>query len=163
MEIIPAIDIINGECVRLSKGDYSKKVIYNSSPKETAENFYREGFRRLHVVDLDGAKIGAPCNLELLEEIKGGFPAHIEYGGGLATFGDIAKAFELGADSVVLGSLAVKESELFEYLLSLYGPDKIILGVDVRGGYVAVSGWLEQTGISLDSLLESYFAKGLRG
>jgi len=145
MRIIPAIDIINGECVRLSKGDYSQKTIYNSNVLDVAKNFEANGIKFLHLVDLDGAKKSQIINYKILEQISNETNLIIDFGGGLKSEKDIEIAFESGATQVTLGSVAVKNPELFQASFEKYGPEKIILGADARLEKIAVSGWLEES------------------
>ncbi|RRQ46781.1 1-(5-phosphoribosyl)-5-[(5-phosphoribosylamino)methylideneamino]imidazole-4-carboxamide isomerase [Chryseobacterium sp. SC28] len=145
MRIIPAIDIINGECVRLSKGDYSQKTIYNSNVIDVAKNFEANGIRFLHLVDLDGAKQNQIINYKILEQICKQTNLIIDFGGGLKSEKDIEIAFESGANQVTMGSVAIKNPELFQISLEKYGSEKIILGADARQEKIAVSGWLEES------------------
>ena len=145
MRIIPAVDIINGECVRLSKGDYSQKTIYNSNVLDVAKNFEANGIRFLHLVDLDGAKQNQIINYKILEQICSKTNLIIDFGGGLKSEKDIEIAFESGANQVTLGSVAVKNPELFQASFEKYGSEKIILGADARQEKIAVSGWLEES------------------
>ncbi len=145
MRIIPAIDIINGECVRLSKGDYSQKTIYNSNVLDVAKNFEANGIRFLHLVDLDGAKQNQIINYKILEQISKETNLIIDFGGGLKSEKNIEIAFESGATQVTLGSVAVKNPELFQASFEKYGSEKIILGADARLEKIAVSGWLEES------------------
>lgn len=144
MRIIPAIDIINGECVRLSKGDYSQKTIYNSNVIDVAKNFEANGIRFLHLVDLDGAKQHQIINHKILEQIRKETNLIIDFGGGLKSEKDIEIAFESGANQVTMGSVAIKNPELFQISLEKYDSEKIILGADARQEKIAVSGWLEE-------------------
>ena len=145
MRIIPAIDIINGECVRLSKGDYNQKTIYSKNVLEVAKNFEDNGIQFLHLVDLDGAKHNQIINQKILEEISTKTNLVIDFGGGLKSEKDIDIAFESGANQITLGSLAVKNPELFLETLEKYGSEKIILGADARQEKIAVSGWVEES------------------
>lgn len=145
MRIIPAIDIINGECVRLSKGDYNQKTIYNSNVLEVAKNFEDNGIQFLHLVDLDGAKQNQIINYKILEQISKETNLIIDFGGGLKSEKDIEIAFESGANQLTLGSVAVKNPELFQSSFEKYSSEKIILGADARQERIAVSGWLEES------------------
>jgi len=156
IQIIPAIDIIGGRCVRLTQGDFSRGTTYDVSPVEMASRFLDNGFTSLHVVDLDGAKNGRPVNLETLRELSGIKGIEIEWGGGIKTSDDVNAALEAGASSVVCGTVAVKSPDLFRSFLKTYGSDKITLGADVRGTKVAVSGWLETSGVELFDLVGSF-------
>lgn len=162
MELIPAIDIINGKCVRLTQGDYSQKKEYNSNPLEVAKAYEGAGIRRLHLVDLDGAKQKKIVNLAVLETIAANTSLHIDFGGGVQSDDDISAAFNAGAKQVTGGSIAVKNPELFEQWLQTYGSDKIILGADVKDGHIAVSGWQEASERELFSFLTDYQAKGVQ-
>ncbi|MCK5155732.1 MAG: 1-(5-phosphoribosyl)-5-[(5-phosphoribosylamino)methylideneamino]imidazole-4-carboxamide isomerase [Spirochaetales bacterium] len=162
MEIIPAIDIIDGKCVRLAGGDYGKKKVYNEDPLAVAREFEEYGIRRLHLVDLDGAKSGGIVNRKILETIASGTNLVIDFGGGIKRDSDIRAAFESGAAMVTGGSIAVKEPETFLAWHSEWGPDRIILGADARDGFIAVSGWLENSGSELIPFVLDYLAKGIR-
>lgn len=156
IRIVPAIDIIGGRCVRLSQGDYNRSTFYSARPREMAERFLASGLSRVHAVDLDGAKSGFPVNLETLKELASVQGMEIEWGGGIKTRGDVNAVLEAGASRVILGTMAVKDPVLFKSLLLEYGPDKIVLGADVRGTKVAVSGWTETSGAEISSLLDSF-------
>jgi cyclase len=162
IELIPAIDIIGGRCVRLTKGDYNSLQEYSSDPVETALGFESAGFTRLHLVDLDAAKKGEPVNLHILEAICRATNLTVDYGGGVKTDEDIKKVFAAGAAMVTGGSVAVKNPDLFLSWLETYGPGKIILGADVRDRRVAVSGWKEQSDRDLFGFLDFYVSKGVR-
>lgn len=161
MELIPAIDIINGRCVRLTQGDYEQKKEYNSNPLEVAKAYEGAGIRRLHLVDLDGAKQKKIVNLAVLEKIASGTSLHIDFGGGVQSDADITAAFSAGAKQVTGGSIAVKKPALFQQWLQTYGSEKIILGADVKDGQIAVSGWQESSEQALFPFLEDYQAKGV--
>ena len=162
MELIPAIDIIDGKCVRLTKGDYAQKTVYSDNPADMARRFEALGYRRLHVVDLDGAKSQHVVNLEALRQITSATSLIVDFGGGIKTDDDIRKAFEAGAKMVTIGSVAVTHPERMECWLREYGPDRIILGADVRNGYVSVNGWKEDSRQALLPFLRSYIEKGVR-
>jgi phosphoribosylformimino-5-aminoimidazole carboxamide ribotide isomerase len=162
MIIIPAIDIIGGKAVRLTKGDYNQKKIYNEDPLEVAKMFEGAGIRRLHLVDLDGAKQKKIVNLNVLESIAKNTALRIDFGGGVQSDHDIRLAFDAGAHQVTGGSVAVKDPELFEAWLKKYGPEKIILGADVLNGRIAVSGWQEDSPWELDAFLKKYVARSVR-
>ena len=149
MRIIPAIDIIDGKCVRLSKGDYSTQKTYNEHPLEVAKAFEDHGIEHLHLVDLDGAKSKHIVNYKVLEEIASKTQLKIDFGGGLKSDEDVRIAFECGAQQITGGSIAVKNPEIFSQWLALYGADKIILGADVKGEFIATDGWLETSNQSL--------------
>jgi phosphoribosylformimino-5-aminoimidazole carboxamide ribotide isomerase len=162
MEIIPAIDIIDGKCVRLTQGDYEQKKIYNEHPLEVAMEFEDAGLRRLHLVDLDGAKAGAVKNWKVLETIAGKTKMVIDFGGGIKTDKDVNIVFDSGAALATIGSLAVKnEFEFVKWLLQ-YGADKFLLGADVKEEKIAVGGWLETTDIWIYDFIEKYIGHGVR-
>ncbi|MBP9793941.1 MAG: 1-(5-phosphoribosyl)-5-[(5-phosphoribosylamino)methylideneamino]imidazole-4-carboxamide isomerase [Flavobacterium sp.] len=162
MRIIPAIDIIEGKCVRLSKGDYNTKIIYNENPLEVAKKFEAHGMQYLHLVDLDGAKSSKIINYKILEQLASKTNLKIDFGGGLKTDKDIQIAFECGANQVTGGSIAVKNSEVFEQWIQKYGANKIILGADANNKKVAVSGWLEESTEDLIPFIQKYFSKGIQ-
>lgn len=162
LTIIPAIDIIEGKCVRLSQGDFSQKIIYNENPLEVAMAFEDHGLSRLHLVDLDGAKGQHVVNWKVLEMIVSKTNLIVDFGGGIKENCDMDIVFECGAAMVTIGSVAVKDSELFFSWLKKYGSDKIILGADVSGQKVAVTGWLEDSGINVFDFIEEYMQKGVR-
>ncbi|AWX46047.1 1-(5-phosphoribosyl)-5-((5-phosphoribosylamino)methylideneamino)imidazole-4-carboxamideisomerase [Flagellimonas maritima] len=162
MRIIPAIDIIEGKCVRLSKGDYATKKIYNESPLEIAKKFESHGIQYLHLVDLDGAKSKHIVNHKVLENIATHTNLKIDFGGGLKTDEDLHIAFESGADQITGGSIAVKEKEIFLAWLQKYGTSKIILGADAKDEKVAVSGWLEESDKELIPFIQSYQKNGVK-
>ncbi|MEI7503354.1 MAG: 1-(5-phosphoribosyl)-5-[(5-phosphoribosylamino)methylideneamino]imidazole-4-carboxamide isomerase [Paludibacter sp.] len=161
IEIIPAIDLIDGKCVRLSQGDYSQKIIYNENPLEVAKMFSDAGIRRLHLVDLDGAKAHHIVNHKVLESITSGTNLIVDFGGGLKSDDDLRIAFECGASMVTGGSIAVKNPEVFEAWINKYGGDKIILGADVKDEKIAVGGWLETTELELLPFIKNYISKGI--
>lgn len=161
IDIIPAIDLIDGKCVRLSQGDYDQKTIYNENPLEVAKEFENHGIRRLHLVDLDGAKAGRIINHKVLETISSKTNLIIDFGGGLKTTDDLNIAFNSGAQMVTGGSIAVKNPQEFEGWIKKYGADKIILGADAKDGKIAVSGWLETSKLDLFDFLKDYITKGI--
>ncbi len=161
MEIIPAIDIIDGKCVRLTQGDYDRKKIYNEDPLEVAQAFADHGARRLHLVDLDGARAKRIVNYRVLERLAARTDLLIDFGGGLKSDEDVRIAFESGARMVTGGTIAVKSPELFLGWLERYGADRIILGADVRDRRVAISGWTEETDEELLEFLERYQQQGV--
>ena len=161
IELIPAIDIIDGKCVRLSQGDYDTKKIYNEKPLEVAKEFEANGIQRLHVVDLDGAKSSHVVNYKVLDAIAGHTSLTIDFGGGIKTEEDLVIAFENGAHMVTLGSVAVKKPELFKKWLHQYGAEKIILGADVKDNRISVSGWLEEGPQELMPFLTDYTQEGV--
>ena len=162
MEIIPAIDIIDGKCVRLTQGDYGQKKIYNEHPLEVARQFEDVGIKRLHLVDLDGAKAGAVKNWKVLESIAGKTGLVIDFGGGLKRMEDVKIVFEAGAALATVGSMAVKEEAEFLQWLTNFGADKFLLGADVKDEKIAVSGWLEKTDIWVYDFIEKYFQQGVK-
>ncbi|MGB7394569.1 MAG: 1-(5-phosphoribosyl)-5-[(5-phosphoribosylamino)methylideneamino]imidazole-4-carboxamide isomerase [Pricia sp.] len=162
MRIIPAIDIIDGKCVRLSMGDYTTKKIYNENPLEVAKQFEAHGIKFLHLVDLDGAKSKHIVNHQVLERIATQTGLKIDFGGGLKTDEDLRIAFESGANQITGGSVAVKNRDVFLGWLIKYGPEKIILGADAKDEKVAVSGWQEESSEELVPFIKSYQEKGMR-
>lgn len=162
MKIIPAIDLIDGQCVRLTKGDYATKKVYNSNPVEVAKQFEGSGIKYLHLVDLDGAKAQHIVNYKVLEEISHETKLHIDFGGGLKTDEDLRIAFESGADQVTGGSIAVKDPPKFENWLSKYGAERIILGADCIRRKIAVHGWQEESDMEVVSFIDAYVQKGVR-
>ena len=161
MEIIPAIDIIDGKCVRLTHGDYSQKKIYNEHPLEVAKEFEDAGLKRVHLVDLDGAKAGVVKNWKVLEAIAGKTSLLVDFGGGIKSEKDVRVVFESGAALATVGSIAVKDEELFTGWLEIFDADKFMLGADVKNEKIAVGGWLEQTDIWIYDFIQKYYDKGL--
>ena len=162
MRIIPAIDIIDGKCVRLSKGDYSTKKIYNENPLEVAKNFETHGIQYLHLVDLDGAKSNRIINYKILEEIASKTNLKIDFGGGLKSDADLKIAFDSGASQITGGSIAIKDSVLFKEWIAKYGAEKIILGADAMNEKIAISGWLEESKEDLIPFIENYQKDGIQ-
>lgn len=162
IELIPAIDLIDGKCVRLTKGDYAQKTVYNEDPLSQALEFQRLGFRRLHIVDLDGAKSKHIVNDAVLRSITQHTDLIVDFGGGIKTTADMEKAFDAGARMVTVGSIAVTEPETFLGWLEQYGADRIILGADVRNGLVSINGWKEDSAEELLPFLERYARAGVR-
>ncbi len=162
MDIIPAIDLIDGKCVRLTQGDYSQKKIYNEHPLEVAMQFEDAGLTRLHLVDLDGAKAGAVKNWKVLETLAGKTSLVIDFGGGIKTAKDLDIVFECGAKLATIGSMAVKDEATFSDWIESYGADRFFLGADVKEEKIAVSGWLETTDIWVYDFIEKYTQKGLK-
>ena len=162
IELIPAIDIIDGKCVRLSQGDYNTQKVYNESPLEVAKEFEANGIRRLHVVDLDGAKSSHIVNYKVLDQIAGHTSLTIDFGGGIKTDEDLTIAFEYGAQMVTLGSIAVKNPDLFKSWLHKYGAERIILGADVKDNRISVNGWKEESQQELLPFLDDYTQEGIR-
>lgn len=161
IDIIPAIDIIEGQCVRLSQGDYSSKKVYSVNPAEVAKQFEDAGIRRLHVVDLDGAKAQHIVNYKTLEAITNQTSLKVDFGGGLKSDEDLRIAFECGASMITGGSIAVKDRELFLHWLSIYGPDRIILGADAKDQKIAISGWIEESTMELIPFIKDYHELGV--
>lgn len=162
MKIIPAIDIIDGKCVRLSKGDYSTKKIYNEDPVEVAREFEDFGIRFLHLVDLDGAKSKHIVNQKVLEDIAKATSLHIDFGGGLKTSEDIETAFNSGAQQITLGSIAVQDPEFCLTIIEKYGPEKIILGADCENRKIKTSGWQEESDQDIIDFILEYQKKGMQ-
>ncbi len=161
IEIIPAIDIIEGKCVRLTKGDYDTKKVYNDDPLEVAKMIESFGVRRLHVVDLDGAKSQHIVNYNIIEQIADHTSLVIDFGGGIKTNEDIDIAFASGASLVTIGSIAVKNPELFSEWLEKYSPAKVILGADVKNGLISINGWKEEGNDQLMPFLQKYVNQGV--
>lgn len=162
IELIPAIDIIDGKCVRLTKGDYDQKKVYNENPVEVAQHFENLGFKRLHVVDLDGAKSKHIVNDDVLRAITAATSLVVDFGGGIKTEEDIEKAFDAGAAMVTVGSIAVTNPQLFLNWIEQYGAEKLILGADVRNGKISINGWKEDSSEDLLPFLKQYTDKGVR-
>ena len=162
IELIPAIDIIGGQCVRLTKGDYDQKTVYRNSPAEVAKEFEEIGFNRLHVVDLDGAKSKHIVNEQILKAITTDTHLTVDFGGGIKTDDDIEKAFAAGASMVTIGSIAVTNPDLFMGWLEKYGAERIILGADVRHGKISINGWKEDSSEDLLPFLKKYVDAGVK-
>ena len=162
IELIPAIDIIGGQCVRLTKGDYDQKTVYRDSPVEVAREFEQTGFRRLHVVDLDGAKSKHIVNSTVLSSLAAETRLVIDFGGGIKTDQDLETAFASGAQMVTVGSIAVTQPQLFMGWLKRYGADRLILGADVRNGKISINGWKEDSTEDLLPFLRKYVDAGVR-
>lgn len=162
IEIIPAIDIIDGKCVRLTKGDYGTKKVYDSDPKSVAKRYADAGIRRLHVVDLDGAKAGQLINYDAIRDICSVQELSIDLGGGIQSDRDIAKAFAFGAKQITAGSIAAREPAKVEKWLKDFGSEKIILGADFKHGKIAVSGWQESSSFDLMQYLDDYVSRGVK-
>jgi len=161
MRIIPAIDLIDAQCVRLSKGDYDTKKIYNENPLEVAKAYEDHGIEYLHLVDLDGAKSSRIINYNVLEQIATKTNLKVDFGGGLKSDEDLKIAFESGAHQITGGSIAVKDADKFKQWLAHYGSDKIILGADAKDEKVAISGWLEESKEELLPFIKNYIAQGI--
>lgn len=159
-ELIPAIDIIEGRCVRLTKGDYGEKKVYDYSPLEMALRYSDCGIRRIHLVDLDGAKASKPVNLKILEQLSSALSIELEWGGGISCSDALASVFSAGATHAIIGSVAALNPGLFSEWLRLYGK-KMILGADVRNGMVSVKAWTESAGLKIDELIGKFLDKGL--
>jgi len=161
IEIIPAIDLIDGKCVRLSQGDYDQKIVYNENPLEVAKMFADAGIRRLHLVDLDGAKAHHIVNHRVLERITGSTELIVDFGGGLKSEDDLRIAFECGAGMITGGSIAVKNPDVFSSWITKFGSEKIILGADVKDEKIAVGGWIETTELELIPFIKNYVEQGI--
>ncbi len=162
MRIIPAIDIIDGKCVRLTKGDYSTKKIYNEDPLEVAKEFEANGIQYLHIVDLDGAKSKNIVNHKILESIATNTDLQIDFGGGIKTNEAVQLAFDSGAKQITGGSIAVSEPVIFNEWIAKYGPDKIILGADCNNRKIATNGWLKESELDVIEFIDSYQKKGIQ-
>ena len=162
MEIVPAIDMIEGRCVRLSQGDFNKSKEYDASPLEMAKRYEDVGVRRLHLVDLDGARAGVPQNLRSLEQIASATSLDVEWGGGVRSKESIASVLNAGAAGVICGSLALQEPRLFSAFLKEYGEERIILGADISGGKIATKGWLEISSTTIEEVIELFLKDGLK-
>jgi len=162
MTIIPAIDLIDGKCVRLTQGDYAQKTIYNEDPLEVARQFEDAGLLRLHLVDLDGAKAKAVKNWKVLERIASNTRLQIDFGGGVNSEQDVRLIFDSGANWTTIGSMAVKNEQEFLRWIHLFGPDRFLLGADVKDRMIAIHGWLETTDRSIFDFLRNYLDKGIQ-
>lgn len=160
-QIIPAIDIIGGKCVRLSQGDYAQKKVYNEHPLEVAKMFEDAGLQRLHLVDLDGAKAGKVTNWKVLEAIAANTQLTIDFGGGIKALQDVDIVFNSGAAFATIGSMAVKDEPLFSYLIKTFGSDKFFLGADVKDEKLAIGGWLETTNVGIIDFIIKYQLAGI--
>ena len=158
IEIIPAIDIIEGRCVRLSKGDYGLRKVYDAQPLDMAKAYEQVGVKRLHLVDLDGAKASGPKNLSTLEQIATRTSLEIEFGGGIKGTDALQAVFDYDATYAIVGSVAAREPELFEMWLATYGPSRMILGADLKDGKVAVNGWQEAVDMTIDDMISRFAA-----
>ena len=162
IEIIPAIDIIEGRCVRLSQGDYARSKVYDASPVDMAKRYADCGVKRIHVVDLDGAKSSSPKNLKTLEKMAVGASVEIEWGGGIKSEESLRALFDYGATYAIVGSVAARTPELFAEWLDMFGGEKMVLGADVRDGKVSVNGWQEDLGVSIEELVDGFLPHSLR-
>lgn len=161
MKIIPAIDVIDGKCVRLTKGDYAQQKVYSENPVEVARQFADAGLDRLHIVDLDGAKAGKIVNLRVLENIATATSLSIDFGGGIKNIDDVANIFDAGAAMVNIGSLAVKRPELLEEWLMEFGSDKFLIGADVLDEKIKIAGWIEDAGIDINDFIAKMLGLGV--
>ena len=161
IEIIPAIDIIEGRCVRLSQGDYDRRKVYDQSPVDMAKRYADCGVKRIHVVDLDGAKSSTPKNLKTLERMVIGSGVEIEWGGGIKSEESLRALFDYGANYAIVGSVAAREPMLFAQWLAQFGGDKMVLGADVRNGKVSVNGWQEDLAVTIEELIDEFMPMGL--
>ncbi len=161
IDIIPAIDLIDGKCVRLTQGDFARKTVYSDDPLEMAKRFEAAGLKRLHIVDLDGAKSGKPANLGVLRRVASGTALNIDFGGGIKFEADAEAVFGAGAAMINIGSLAVKEPETFLAWVAKYGGEKVLLGADSKNGKVAIDGWQTETDIPILALLRKYAERGV--
>ena len=161
IEIIPAIDIIEGRCVRLSQGDYARTKVYDSSPVDMAKRYADCGVKRIHVVDLDGAKSSSPRNLKTLEKMAVGASVEIEWGGGIKSEESLRALFDYGATYAIVGSVAARTPELFAEWLRVFGGQRMVLGADVREGKVSVNGWQEDLGVTIEQLVDGFLPYGL--
>lgn len=161
MTIIPAIDLIDGQCVRLSQGNYAQKTAYGVSPEEMVRAYVSRGLHRIHVVDLDGAKASFPKNLATLRQLAAIEGAEIEWGGGIKSDEALQSVFDAGAKYAVVGSVAASQPKLFERWLAQYGGERMVLGADVREGKVSVNGWMEDTSLTIDQLIDRFLPHGL--
>lgn len=162
MRIIPAIDIIDGKCVRLSQGDYAQKTVYNENPLEVAKQFEAAGLRHLHLVDLDGAKARKVINWKVLEAIVANTGLNVDFGGGLRTTEDVRKVLESGAAQITAGSIAVSDRETVLQWLAEFGAERIILGADAKDGRIATHGWLDDSGLDVLRFVDDYHRAGIR-
>jgi phosphoribosylformimino-5-aminoimidazole carboxamide ribotide isomerase len=162
LKIIPAIDLIGGKCVRLAEGDYSTQQVYADNPLDMAIWFENEGVKRLHLVDLDGAKARKVVNWEVIDAIRSNTHLEIDFGGGVQSDDDIEKLFKVGVKQITGGSIAVKNKPLFKNWVAQYGAEKIILGADARNGKIAISGWEEDSGLDIIEFIAEYYALGIR-
>lgn len=162
IDLIPAIDIIDGKCVRLTKGDYARKKVYGDSPVDVAKDFERHGFKRLHIVDLDGAKSQHVVNIDVLKAITASTNLKVDFGGGIKSEEDVRKVFEAGVSFATIGSLAVTNQQLFLSWIEKFGSDKFILGADINHGKISINGWKEESEQTLEEFLHFYIAKGIR-
>lgn len=161
MRIIPAIDLIDGKCVRLTQGDYAQKKIYNENPVEVAKSFEDAGLEYLHLVDLDGAKVGSVVNWKVVEAITSQTKLHVDFGGGVKTDDEIARLFDLGIEQVNLGSIAVKDPARVRSWIKKFGSEKIILSADVKDGLIAIHGWQTNSTITIEQFVHDFIERGI--
>lgn len=162
MKIIPAIDIINGQCVRLSQGDYNRKKVYNENPVEVAKDFEQHGITHLHLVDLDGAKSKQVVNIDVLEQISTQTKLNVDFGGGVKSDSDLKKVLKAGAQQITAGSIAVKNPKKVKSWINDYGSEKIILGADVKNKKIAINGWTEESELLIFDFLQDFYGAGIR-
>lgn len=162
IELIPAIDIIDGRCVRLTKGLYESKKVYDHTPVDIARKVERMGYKRLHVVDLDGAKSNHVVNMEALREITKHTKLLVDFGGGIKTDEDLKNVFDNGATYATVGSIAVRQPKIMERWIDIYGADRLILGADVKDGYISINGWQEESELQLIPFIKKYYDRGIR-
>ncbi len=160
MILIPAIDLMNNQCVRLSQGDFDTQTVYSNDPVQTARKFEESGFTHLHMVDLDGAKKKTPVHLEMLRAVSAATCLFIDFSGGIRNADQARQVFEMGASAITIGSMAVQDPETTEAILKEHGPEKVILGADVKNEFIATAGWLEQSDKDIFSFLDFWFGKG---
>ena len=160
MILIPAIDLMNNQCVRLSQGDFDTQTVYSSDPVQTAVKFEKYGFTHLHMVDLDGAKKKTPVHLEMLRAVSAATNLFIDYSGGIRNAQQARQVFEKGASAITIGSMAANDTETTEAILKEHGPEKVILGADVKNEFIATAGWLEQSDKDIFTFLEFWLGKG---
>jgi phosphoribosylformimino-5-aminoimidazole carboxamide ribotide isomerase len=161
MRIIPAIDIIDGKCVRLTQGDYSRKKIYNENPVDVAKEFEAAGLRYLHLIDLDGAKVGKVINWKVVESIASSTGLAIDFGGGIKTDEEVEGLFRLGVEQVNIGSMAVRNPEKFVYWIEKFGAEKIVLSADIKNESIAINGWQENSKITITDFLKDFIQRGI--
>lgn len=161
IDVIPAMDLIGGKCVRLTHGDFSRETVYSNDPLETAKRFEDAGLKRLHMVDLDGARSGSPSNLHVLKHVSSGTSLTIDYGGGIKTEADVAAVLDSGAAIVNIGSIAARDPETFLHWIDKFGPDLVLLGADTKNGKVAIDGWLTETDLPILAYLNHFAALGV--
>lgn len=161
IQLIPAIDIIEGHCVRLTQGDYNRQVTYDASPADMVRRYADSGVTRVHIVDLDGAKASSPQNLKVLEQAANVDGVSIEWGGGIKSEGSLRSVFNAGAAYAIVGSAAVKHPDHFRMWLKAFSPEKVILGADIREGKISINGWQEDVAVSIDTLIDGFLEDGL--